>query len=99
VVKVGVPDVRGTTAPPSIEEMSPTAGPAGAELSFSGSNVKDRRVTVTVNDEVLVDTEHALANTFTATLPDDLGTGMYEVKTDVAALFRRSFLFEVKPDE
>ena len=97
VRSIGVPDVRRPIQPPAIDEMTPAAGPAGSPVTFKGSHLTGRRVTVTVGVAVVADDVTADSDTLMLTIPAGLGAGFYEVRADVSSSFRRTFLFEVVP--
>jgi hypothetical protein len=95
VRQVGVPDIRAPLNPPTVVEMSPASGAAGAVLTFTGTHLAGWRASVLLADKTVTSGQALTADTFTATLPTDLLPGFYDVRVDVSRLFRRTFLFEV----
>ncbi|MCG2622430.1 DUF4255 domain-containing protein [Arthrobacter sp. I2-34] len=93
---VGVPTVRQPAAPPAILDMSPAHGPGGSSVSFTGVNLAGWRVAASIGGRTLLDAA-AEGNTVAAVVPADLGPGVYEVRVEIPAAFRRTFLFEVAP--
>ncbi|MEU5046261.1 DUF4255 domain-containing protein [Streptomyces griseorubiginosus] len=96
VRRVGVPEVGAPFALPEVTAMTPAAGPAGTTLTFTGTHLDHRRGRVLVGDRPVTAGEPT-GDTFTAEVPDDLLPGFYEVRVDIARLFRRTFLYEVTP--
>jgi len=97
VRQVGVPDVRAPLNPPAVTGMSPASGPAGTVLTFTGVHLAGWRASVLLVDQALIAGQQLTDDTFTATVPAGVASGFYDVRVDVAHLFRRSFLFEVTP--
>lgn len=97
VRQVGVPDIRAPLNPPAVTAMTPAAGPAGTVVTFTGEHLSGWRARVLAGDRVVLPGQDLTADTFTATVPADLSPGFYEVRTDIAKLHRRTFLFEVTP--
>jgi hypothetical protein len=95
VRRIGVPDVRAPWNPPAVIGMSPASGPAATVLTFTGVHLAGWRVSVLLLDHGLATEELLAGDTFTATVPAGVAPGFYDVRVDVAHLFRRSFLFEV----
>ncbi|MFD1213399.1 Pvc16 family protein [Arthrobacter sp. GCM10027362] len=93
---IGVPRVLQPAAPPSILAMSPTRGPGGTSLTFTGEHLAGWRVAATIGGRRIVDAA-ASGDTVAAVVPADLGAGHYEVRVDIPMAFRRTFLFEVAP--
>jgi len=97
VRRIGVPAVRQPMARPVVSELAPSAGPAGTTLTFRGSALAGWRAGVRFGGRVLVEGEQLDGDTVRATVPADVGPGFYDVRVDVAGLFRRTFPFEVTP--
>jgi hypothetical protein len=97
VRQVGVPDVRAPLNLPTVTEISPDSGPAGTEVTFTGTHLAGWRSSVLVSDQSVLTAQLLTADTFTATVPAGLLPGFYEVRVDVSRLFRRTFPFEVTP--
>ncbi|MFC8363061.1 DUF4255 domain-containing protein [Streptomyces griseorubiginosus] len=97
VRRVGVPEVGAPFDLPEVTAMTPAAGPAGTTLTFSGTHLDRRRRRVLVGDRPVAAGGEPTGDTFTAEVPDDLLPGLYEVRVDIARLFRRTFLYEVTP--
>ncbi len=94
---IGVPGVRAPWVPPVVTDMTPAAGPAGTVLTFTGQSLAGWRVTLLFSDTTVLDKQPLTADTFTATVPAGTLPGFYDIRVDVARLFRRRFLFEVTP--
>ncbi|MEV7323506.1 DUF4255 domain-containing protein [Streptomyces sp. NPDC093970] len=97
VRQVGVPQVGAQLDLPEVTAMTPAAGPAGTTLAFTGVHLARRAATVQVGDRTVSSGAALPGDTFTAVVPDDLLPGLYEVRVDVARLYRRTFLYEVTP--
>jgi len=97
VRQVGIPDVRAPFDPPAVAGMTPTSGPAGTVLTFTGEHLAGWQARVQVGDQPVLDGQPLTGDTFPATLPADLLPGFYDVRVDVARLHRRTFVFEVTP--
>lgn len=97
VRRIGVPGVRAPYQPPTVTELSPAAAAPGATITFTGAHLIGWRADVTVGDRHVLAGEPLDQDTFTATLPTDLTAGFYDVRVDVSALFRRTFVLEVTP--
>ncbi len=97
VRRVGVPDVRAPWKPPTVTAMAPAAGPPGTVLTFTGRHLTGWRADVVAGDRIVSTGDPLAGDTFTATLPDDVVAGFHEVRVDVSALVRRTFVFEVTP--
>jgi hypothetical protein len=95
VRRIGVPDVRAPFRPPAVLDMSPAAGAPGSSLTFTGAHLTGWRADVVVGDQRILAGEPLDGETFTGTLPAALRPGFYDVRVDVSALFRRTFVFEV----
>jgi Pvc16 N-terminal domain/IPT/TIG domain len=97
VRRVAVPQVRQPLAPPAILEMTPTSGPVGTPVTFSGSNLTGWTGSVLIGGTAVLEGQALTDEPFTVTIPGDLLPGFYDVQVDISRLFRRVFLFEVTP--
>jgi hypothetical protein len=97
VRRVGVPDVRAPYRPPAVTGMTPAAAAPGATLTFTGEYLTGWRADVTVGDRAVLVAAPLTGDTFTATLPANLAAGFHDVRVDVSALSRRTFVLEVTP--
>ncbi|MFI2508908.1 Pvc16 family protein [Streptomyces sp. NPDC018972] len=97
VRRIGVPRFDAPFQPPAVTGMSPATGPAGTVVTFTGSHLTEHRAQVRFGDRTLAEEQAPSGDAFTVSLPNDLKPGLYEVRVDVAGLFRRTFLFEVTP--
>ncbi|MGW2826963.1 DUF4255 domain-containing protein [Streptomyces sp. NPDC001443] len=97
VRQVGVPEIGAPLDPPEVTAMTPAAGPAGGTLTFTGVHLGRWRGRVLVGDRPVLAGGQLTGDTFTATVPGDLLPGFYEVRVDIARLYRRTFLYEVTP--
>ncbi|MFI5910942.1 DUF4255 domain-containing protein [Dactylosporangium sp. NPDC051541] len=97
VRRVGVPDIRSPLNAPAAVEMMPAGGPAGTVLTFTGTHLAGWRAGVSLGSHPILAGQLLADDEFTATLPADLPPGFYDLRVDVAGLFRRTFLFEVTP--
>lgn len=95
VRRIGVPDVRQPPGRPVVTRMAPGEGPAGTTLTFGGTGLAGWRGGVRFAGRVLVEGVPLAADAFSATVPADVTPGFYDVRVDVAGLFRRTFTFEV----
>lgn len=92
---VGVPGVRQPARPPLVLDMSPDRGPAGTAVMFTGQNLAGWKITAKIGGHSILDAAEPAGDTVAATIPDGLKAGVYEVRVNIAAAFRRTFLFEV----
>jgi hypothetical protein len=97
VRQAGVPDIRAPFRPPTVTGMTPLSGPAGTVLTFTGANLSGWRGTVLIGGQPVLPGQLLTGDTVTATVPAGLLPGFYDVRVDVARLYRRTFLFEVTP--
>jgi Pvc16 N-terminal domain len=97
VRRVAVPQVRQPLAPPAILEMSPTSGPVGTSVTFSGPNLTGWTGSVLIGGTAVLQGQALTDERFAVTIPGDLLPGFYDVRVDISRLFRRVFLFEVTP--
>ena len=97
VRQVGVPDIRAPFDPPTVTGMTPASGPAGTVLTLAGAHLSGWRGSVLIGGQLVLPGQPLTADTFTAIVPADLLPGFYDVRVDVARLYRRTFLFEVTP--
>jgi Pvc16 N-terminal domain len=95
VRRIGVPAVGAPHNPPTLTAMSPAHGPPDTVLTFTGAHLPGQRATVVIADHTALADHPLTRDAFTATVPDGLLSGLYEVHVDVSGLFRRTFLFEV----
>jgi hypothetical protein len=93
---IGVPDVTHPVNPPTVENMTPTVGPAASLVTFTGRHLTGRGVSVVVGAAVVRD-EPADGDVVAVAVPSDLPPGFYEIRIDVGSACRRTFLFEVVP--
>ena len=97
VRRIGVPGVRAPYQPPTVTGMSPASGAPGATLTFTGEYLAGWRADVAVGDRHVLAGATLDGDSFAATLPDGLAPGFYDVRVDVSALCRRTFVVEVTP--
>jgi hypothetical protein len=97
VLKIGVPDVQAPFKPPVVLDMTPISSVAGSLVTFTGQNLAGWNASVTVGGQPALQAQDLTGDTFTASIPADLQSGFYDVRVDISHLFRRLFLFEVKP--
>jgi hypothetical protein len=97
VRQIGVPDVRAPYQPPVVERVEPASGPAGAVVTFSGTNLGGWNAYVFLLRQRILDGAPITGDQFQATLPAGLLPGFYEIRVDVSHLYRRTFVFEVTP--
>ncbi|MFD4631509.1 DUF4255 domain-containing protein [Streptomyces sp. NPDC058284] len=97
VRRVGIPDVRAPLSPPEVTAMSPAAGRAGSQLTFTGTHLAGWLADVRLGGEPVGAAVPLSGDAFTVTLAAGLKAGFYEVRVDVSHLFRRTFVFEVTP--
>ncbi|MFC0541507.1 DUF4255 domain-containing protein [Kutzneria chonburiensis] len=94
---VGVPDVRTPPGLPLLTGMTPGSGRAGSVVTFTGTHLAGWRAIVSLDGQTVLPGQALTADTFQATIPANLQPGFYELRVDVAQLYRRTFLFEVTP--
>ncbi|WP_435592821.1 DUF4255 domain-containing protein [Nocardia sp. bgisy118] len=92
---IGVGEVRAPFQPPVVTGMMPSGGTAGTEISFTGVYLAGWQVHVVIAERTVF-AEPLAGDSFTAVLPGDLPSGLYDVQVNVSGLFRRTFLFEVR---
>jgi len=92
---VGTPVVRAPYRPPEVDRITPERGPAGTELTVSGSNLASWKAYVTILNRRVVEKLELDEDSFTFKLPADLTKGFHEIKVDISHLFRKTFFFEV----
>jgi hypothetical protein len=97
VRRIGVPGVEAPYQPPVVTGMSPAAAAPGATLTFTGAHLAGWRADVAVGDRHVLSGRALDGDTFATTLPDGLTPGFYDVRVDVSALCRRTFVVEVTP--
>lgn len=97
VRQVGVPGVGAPYQPPRVLGMAPGSGPVGTVVTFTGEGLEGWNAHVRLLDQRLVDGVEITGEAFPATIPNGLAPGFYELRVDVAHLFRSTFLFEVTP--
>jgi hypothetical protein len=97
VRRVGLSGLEEPFQPPFVGSMTPTEGPAGTVLTFTGSALTGRRAEVRCGDRKVTDGGTLSGDAFTVSLADDLEPGLYEIRVDISRLFRRTFFFEVLP--
>ncbi len=96
VRSIGVPDVRAPYNPPVVETMTPISGPAGTVITFSGQYLTGWNVYIDSSGVPLVDGQEIAGDRFTMTMPAIAPPGLYELRVDIAHLYRRVFFFEVR---
>lgn len=97
VRKIGIPGVQAPFRPPVVFDMTPASGAAGGAVTFSGQNLAGWQGNVAMGGQNMLQGQLLTSDTFAATIPADLQPGFYDIRVDVARLFRRTFLFEVTP--
>ncbi|MGK5110663.1 MULTISPECIES: DUF4255 domain-containing protein [unclassified Geodermatophilus] len=95
VRRVAVPVVRTYPGPPVVDAMSPVRGPAGSAVDFAGEHLAGWRVGVVMGGRVVLRDHDLTGDAFTVPVPPDVAAGVYDLRVDVAGVFRRTFLFEV----
>jgi hypothetical protein len=94
---IGKPDVRAPFNPPVVLDMTPSSGPAGTEITFTGQNLAGWRATVLAADQAVLNKQSITGDSFNVTIPAGTLPGFYDIRVDISRLFRRAFLFEVTP--
>jgi len=97
VTDIGVPRIRANMSRPVVESISPSSGPAGTVVTFSGRNLDGWFAYVVVMSDMIANAQPITGDSFTVTLPNDIPAGFHEIKVDISHLFRSTFLFEVTP--
>lgn len=95
VRRIGVPDIRRSPSRPVVIDMAPHSGAAGSTVTLTGQHLAGWRARVSFGGRGVVDGEELAGDTVLAPVPADVEPGWYDVRVDVAGLFRRTFLFEV----
>ncbi len=89
-------EVRATMRSPKVLDMTPSSGPVGTDLNFTGENLNNWKATVFVGGQVAA--KDALLfddHTFTAKVPPGLAIGLYAVEVNVGNLAKFQATFEV----
>jgi hypothetical protein len=97
VRQIGVPGVRAPYRPPVVDALTPATAAAGSTVTFAGSDLAGWHADALIGDRVMLSAEALTDDTFSATVPADLAPGVYDVRVDVSALYRRVFTLEVTP--
>lgn len=97
VTEIGVPEIRANMASPVVDSISPSSGPAGTVVTFTGRNLDGWFAYVVVMSNMIANAQPITGDSFTVTLPNDLPAGFHQIRVDVSHLFRSTFLFEVTP--
>jgi hypothetical protein len=95
VRRVGVPDVRTSYQRPVVLDMSPVTAAPGGTLTFAGLHLEGWRVEVTISERAVAAGDPQ-DDSFAVTVPAGLAPGFHDVRVDIASIFRRTFLLEVK---
>lgn len=80
---------------PAVDAMTPTSLVAGQDLTFSGRHLAGWNAGVRILGADVVIQQQLTANSFTATVPNSLVPGLYQVRVDVGNVYRTTFLLEV----
>lgn len=99
VRRIGTPEVGAPYKPPVIENIAPMKRTAGSRLRVSGKNFEGWKAYVYVKGRKIVDGRKLRRDRFRFDIPEDLLPGFYEVRVDISHLCRRTFFFEVIPEE
>ncbi len=97
VTTIGVPNVVAPFVPPVVESLSPSSGPAGTVMTFSGTNLDNWLAYVRVFGRRIADALAITGESFDVTIPADLPQGFHEIRVDVSRMHRSTFFFEVTP--
>jgi hypothetical protein len=92
---VGVEMSGAPFRPPVVTTMTPTSGPPGTRVRFTGEHLAGRRADVRVTGVSVLSGAVLTEDAFDAELPTELAPGLHQVQVNVSGLFRRIFLFEV----
>lgn len=95
VTQVGVPDVRAPFAPPEVTALSPTSGPPGTVLTFSGQALAGWQAYVLMTGQSVASALPLGTDSFQVTVPAATPAGFHELRVDISHLARRTFFFEV----
>ena len=95
IQQVGTPAINTSFQPPVVERLSPISGPVGTEVAIEGQNLIGWRAYASILNQRIVNGTELTDDTVTATIPEELSPGFYEVRVDISHLHRRVFLFEV----
>jgi hypothetical protein len=96
VLAVGPPGIVRAHHPPVVERLDPTSGPPGSTITFFGRHLDGWSASVRMQRRRILDSAQISGDSFDVELPDQLAHGFHELRVDVAHLFRRTFLFEVR---
>jgi hypothetical protein len=97
VRRIGVPEVRAPFRPPSVTGMTPVTVAPGGLVTFTGEQLAGWRADVVIGDELALRGGALTGDTFDAPVPSGLSPGLYDVRLDISAIFRRTFVLEVTP--
>lgn len=95
VTDIGVPQLSQPFSPPSVDEFTPSSGPAGSVVTLSGRYLTDWSAYVRVFNRLILDGQLIENNSFNVTIPADLPAGFHEIRVDISHLHRKTFFFEV----
>jgi hypothetical protein len=94
---VGVPDVRQPPDRPVVLDLAPRTGAPGDALTLTGQHLTGWRASASIGGRTVFSGQRLSGDSVTVTLPPATAPGWYDVRVDVAGLFRRTFLVEVTP--
>lgn len=95
VERTGVPDIRAPFRPPVVEQLTPLAGPVGAQITVQGQHLAGWSASVSISGQKILDVATLPGDTMTASIPAGLTPGFHEIQVDIGHLHRRVFFFEV----
>ena len=94
-VREVVPIVEAPYVPPVLTHIAPARGLAGSTITVFGKHLAgwQGKASLSIGKPITVAEAHD--DHYALTLPNELATGLYELRVDVAHLCRRTFFFEV----
>jgi len=95
VHQVGVPGIHQPAGRPAVLDLTPRSVPAGGAVVLTGEHLAGWQGSVSMGGLELLSRMELTADSVTVTVPATSMPGVYDVRVDVAGLFRRTFTLEV----
>jgi hypothetical protein len=95
IQSVGVPNISAARSVPSLQSISPLAGPPGTVVTVQGKNLAGWIAYLDIGTQRQVDGLELNADSFTFVVPVGLAAGFQRVRADISKLHRSTYYFEV----